>query len=93
MDFMPVKIEEEYLDTGGDNYFSYYRHMDRASLNFPSVETEQFRDGDDYHSDFLAYIDPRRWVHTINGSCWKKAADGKMGYIHSYFEQLLGKSL
>lgn len=74
MDFMPVKVKEEYLDTGGGNYFSYYRFMDLPSLEFPSVETEQFRDGGDYHSDFLTYIDFRRWVHTINGSCWSKGS-------------------
>lgn len=72
MDFMPVKVKEEYLDTGGGNYFSYYRFMDLPLLEFPSVETEQFRDGGDYHSDFIAYIDSRRWVHTINGSCWSR---------------------
>ena len=82
-DFMPVAVDGNYLDTGGGNWFPYYSKMDTNSLTFPTDELEQFREGDCYHGDYFEFLDNRIWLHTINGSCWKKPRTGNsVTFIH-----------
>ncbi len=74
LSFLPCKEDGVYLDTAGALYRSLYRqHCLDASLLATPVKEEYFRDGNDFHSDLLHYID-NCWVHTINGSNWKKVA-------------------
>lgn len=74
VDFMPVNVDGHYLDTGGGNWFSIYRHLDGERLHFVSERIENFREGDQRHQDQVELFDGDRWVHTINGSYWKHVA-------------------
>lgn len=71
LDFMPVMPNENYLDTGGGNWYSIYSKMDPSSLTFVSEYVEDFREGGQRHQDQVEIFD-KRWLHTINGSYWKK---------------------
>lgn len=72
LNFFPFIKEGTYLDTGGSNYPALYENYNKETLFFasPAVE-EAIREGDDYHADFIHYIDAA-WLHSINGSNWKK---------------------
>lgn len=74
VDFMPVRVDGVYLDSGGANWYSIYRHLDAQQLHFVSERMENFREGSDRHQDQVELFDDGRWVHTINGSYWKKIA-------------------
>lgn len=88
-DYMPVTVNGQYLDTGGGNWFPYYSKIDSNSLESPKDEFEKFREGDCYHGDVFEFLDNRTFIHTINGSCWKKIADGKPEFIRSYLDRIL----
>jgi hypothetical protein len=86
LNFMPCMIDGNYLDSAGSNYFSLYSNYDMNELHFsaPVVE-EYFREGKLYHSDLLHFID-NDWVHTINGSNWKKVKD-KDEFLREFLKQ------
>lgn len=72
LNFFPCIIDNEYLDTGGSNYLSLYKNYDEKTLHFAVPKTEQkIREGDVMHADFIHVYDTA-WIHTINGSYWKK---------------------
>lgn len=71
-DFMPVTYHGVYLDSGGGNWPYLYSKMNVDELSFMSVRMENFREGDNRHQDQIELFDDDRWVHTINGSYWKK---------------------
>lgn len=75
--YMPTWVGEHYLDTGGSNWYSYFKNIDVSSVIFPEEELEQIRNGSDYHGDYIQYMDGKKWVHLINGSGWKSIAEGK----------------
>lgn len=90
-DYMPTQVDGQYLDTGGSNWWSYFRSIDKSSLIFPQEELEQFRDGLDYHGDYVQYFDAKNWVHLINGSGWKAVAEGKKEWMTDFLERVAGK--
>ena len=71
-DFMPVTYDNTYLDSGGGNWSSLYSQLDENSLRFMSVKMENFREGTSRHQDHVELFDDGKWVHTINGSYWKR---------------------
>lgn len=73
-DFMPVYIQETYLDAGGSVYYSVFSHYDYKKVDFPTVKTQRIKQtkgltryNDIYHSDCIQIIDDK-WIHLINGS-------------------------
>lgn len=89
VDFMPVTPYTTYLDSGGGNWYDIYSRLPLDKMHFPDEHIEPLREGGDRHGDSLEWFDGKRWLHTINGSCWKPIADGKENLI----EQLLHKYL
>lgn len=91
VDFMPVTPNKVYLDSGGGNWYHIYSQMDRAQLHFPTECIEPLRMGGDRHGDSLEYFDDKRWLHTINGSCWKKInnENEKAQMVRDYLNSLL----
>lgn len=81
LDFLPV----EGLDTGGGNWRTLYRGLDRARV--PSVEAtlESLRPGDDKQADMVERMGD--WIHTINASEWKDAR-GKMSLVEKLLHDL-----
>lgn len=71
-DFMPITIDRTYLDTGGGNWQTIYKDIDIDEVNFITNYTVNFQEGDNRHQDYIELFDDERWVHTINGSYWKK---------------------
>ena len=71
-DFMPVTINGTYLDSGGGNWVTMYKDMDEKELKFMENHTVNFKEGDNRHQDQIELFDNEQWVHTINGSYWKK---------------------
>ena len=70
--FAPCMIDGIYLDTGGSLYKSIFKHYKISELPFNvDVENKKIGTGDQYHADFVQYID-KSWIHTINGSGWAK---------------------
>ena len=72
--FLPVFVNDVYLDSGGGNYEHLYCHYDLNHIVFPDVVTKRVKktDGlhkhnDIYHGDCVQYID-HAWLHVINGS-------------------------
>lgn len=72
--FLPVYINDVYLDTGGGNFRRIFNHFQLDGIGFPQVITKRVKktEGlhthyDIYHSDCLQYID-NAWLHIINGS-------------------------
>lgn len=91
MDFMPIKVNGVYLDTGGGNW-KYLKNFNLSETCFPNVELIAIRDGDDYHLDKVQYIDNSCWLHTINGSCWNHDAGGdKMHIIEILLNEYLNQ--
>jgi len=86
MNFLPCKVDDIFLDSGGSNYFSLYSKYDLDQLQFsaPIVE-EYFREGKVYHSDLLHFID-NDWVHTINGSNWARLMS-KNEFLRGFLKQ------
>lgn len=70
LDFLPVKPSDTYLDTGGGNWYSVYSKISKNDIMIAYERKERLRDGDEFHGDFIQYID-ERWIHSINGSNWK----------------------
>lgn len=92
LDFMPTQSDDAiYMDTGGSIWHNYYRTLERNELLFPIVEQVAIREGDDYHGDMVQYIDHHAWLHTINGSCWKRVADGKDHIVKQLLDKYLTK--
>lgn len=91
VDFMPVTPDKIYLDSGGGNWYSLYSQLDRERITFPSECIEPLRDGGDRHGDSLEFFDDKLWLHTINGSCWKKINNQseKNNHVRVYLDQLL----
>jgi hypothetical protein len=91
VDFMPVTPRNIYLDSGGGNWYDIYSKLDRNRLVFPSECIEPLRDGGDRHGDSLEFFDDKLWLHTINGSCWKKINNQseKNNHVREYLDQLL----
>ena len=91
VDFMPVTPNKIYLDSGGGNWYSLYSNLDRDKIIFPNECIEPLRDGGDRHGDSLEFFDDKLWLHTINGSCWKKVnkQNEKSIQIREYLNALL----
>lgn len=92
LDFMPVTPTDDYLDTGGGNWYDIYSEMDPSKMFFATEYLENFRDGGLRHQDQVEIFD-RRWLHTINGSYWKKVdskEDMIEGLIEKYEQELNG---
>lgn len=91
VDFMPVTPDKIYLDSGGGNWYGLYSKLDRANIVFPNECVEPLRDGGDRHGDSLEFFDDKGWLHTINGSCWKKVnkQNEKSIQIREYLNALL----
>lgn len=72
VDFLPVKYDNEhYLDSGGGNWRNIYSEMDRTTIHFCKERMENFKEGNNRHQDQVEIFDDM-WLHTINGSYWKK---------------------
>jgi len=89
VDFMPVTPYKTYLDSGGGNWYDIYSRLNMQEMHFPDETIEPLREGGDRHGDSLEWFDGKKWLHTINGSCWKQIADGKDNLV----KQLLDKYL
>ena len=89
IDYMPVTPDKEYLDSGGGNWYRLYSVSDRSVMKFPNEEIVPLREGGDRHGASLEYFDDRRWLHTINGSCWKAVSDGKDCLVQSVLDEIL----
>ncbi len=75
VNFLPCKVGELYLDTGGSNWYSIIQSLGGADsgLKFPTrIRKPIFIQGKK-HRDTVDYID-NCWLHTSNGSNWKKIA-------------------
>lgn len=88
-DYMPVTPFSTYLDTGGGNYYRLYKGHSPSEYRFPVEQIEVFREGADRHGDSLEYFDDKRWLHTINGSCWKQVAQGKNEHVKKLLDNIL----
>jgi len=86
-DFMPVTINGTYLDSGGGNWPTIYKNTDEEKVWFVTNYTVNFKEGDNRHQDQLELFDDERWVHTINGSYWKKVDVVKENML----EELIGR--
>lgn len=82
-DFLPVVINGEYLDAGGDYPCLYTRYSDKDAVFAKSV-TKRVQNtaslhsyNDIYHRDCIQVID-RQWVHLVNGSDYAKVGGGKL---------------
>lgn len=86
INFMPCKADNIYLDTAGSMYISLYSKYNMELLRFSlPVEEKYFRDGNVYHADLLHFVDAD-WIHTINGSNWKKVK-GKDDFLRDFLKQ------
>lgn len=89
VDFLPVTPTNTYLDSGGGNWYEVYSCLTQKDLVFPNEQIVPLREGGDRHSDSLEYFDDKTWLHTINGSCWKKVQDGKDNLVRALLNSLL----
>ncbi len=80
VDFLPTTVEKIYLDSGGGNWNDIYSKFDSAQLPPCDVRLEQLREGDNYHSDFVQYMDDC-WLHLINGSNWANQKPRNLSYL------------
>lgn len=86
-DFMPVTFNGTYLDSGGGNWVTLYRSLNESGLKFMSNYTKNYKDGDNRHQDQIELFDDEKWVHTINGSYWKKVAVVKENIMSDLLSQ------
>lgn len=76
-DFLPLYVGKEYLDAGGANYKSLYKHYIPMSQYFAECRTIRLKHSNNldqygqYHADFIQIID-HTWLHIINGSNYEK---------------------
>lgn len=89
VDFMPVTPYKTYLDSGGGNWYDIYSRLDMTALTFPDEFIEPLRAGGDRHGDSLEWFDNKKWLHTINGSCWKQVAEGKENLVTQLLDAYL----
>ena len=81
VDFLPVKYDNEhYLDSGGGNWSDIYSKMNMSEIHFCEERMENFREGNNRHQDQVEIFDDM-WLHTINGSYWKKISVQKENII------------
>lgn len=90
VDFMPVTFHGVYLDSGGGNWNGLYREAEPSKLVFCKERLEKASDKcsdlpgfvggtadntkeANRHQDLVEIFD-ELWLHTINGSYWKKIA-------------------
>jgi len=71
-DYMPITIDGTYLDSGGGNWPTIFKNTDKDKVWFITNYTVNYKEGDNRHQDQLELFDDEKWVHTINGSYWKK---------------------
>lgn len=93
VDFMPTTPDTIYLDSGGGNWYDIYSSMNLEELTFPNECIEPLRKGGNRHSDSLEYFDDKLWLHTINGSCWKKIEreHEKNNIVKHYLDTILAQ--
>lgn len=89
VDFMPVTPVKTYLDSGGGNWYKIYSQLNMNQLIFPEEHIEKLREGGDRHGDSLEWFDNKRWLHTINGSCWKPVEAGKENMVRELLNSYL----
>lgn len=82
VDFMPVTYNDTYLDSGGGNWKCIYKHLDKCSMAFCTERIDNFEEGNNRHQDMVEIFD-EKWLHTINGSYWKKVAVVKENILDS----------
>jgi len=95
VDFMPVTPDSVYLDSGGGNWYDIYSRLSLSDLSFPNECIEPLRVGGDRHGDSLEYFDDKLWLHTINGSCWKKIAgeEEKNNMVKQHLDAILKRPI
>lgn len=71
VNFMPCKIDGFYLDSGGSNWKTVYSSLNDKEISFVPERMSNIRKGDSRHGDKVEFFDDC-WLHTINGSYWKK---------------------
>ncbi len=88
VDFMPVTYTGTYLDTGGGNWPSLLSTLDVSQLQFCKERLEKIgtEGGDNRHQDLVEIFD-ERWLHTINGSYWKKVAIKKENLLDDLIDR------
>ncbi|MBO4529377.1 MAG: hypothetical protein J5767_01930 [Paludibacteraceae bacterium] len=91
VDFMPVQVDGDYLDSGGGNWYDIYSRINRDNIKFATEYLEDFREGGLRHQDQVEIFD-RTWLHTINGSYWKKveSKDNLIEELIKQYEEKLG---
>ena len=91
VDFMPLTPDKVYLDSGRGNWYGLYSQLDREQIVFPNECIEPLREGGDRHGDSLEFFDDKLWLHTINGSCWKKVNNqsDKDNHVRKYLDTIL----
>lgn len=89
VDFMPVTPYKTYLDSGGGNWYDIYSRLNLQEMCFPDERIEPLREGGDRHGDSLEFFDNKKWLHTINGSCWKPIEAGKEDLIRPLLNSYL----
>ena len=80
INFLPTTVKNEYLDSGGGNWHSIYSFVDASKLTPCDTTTEQIREGNNYHSDFIQYMD-NCWIHLINGSNWANKKPKNLSFL------------
>lgn len=71
INFLPCKLGDLYLDTGGSNWYSLYSQIPTGEMIFPGrTRKEVYLNGKKY-ADPVDYIDGC-WFHTNNGSNWRR---------------------
>ncbi len=80
VDFMPVTYKGTYLDSGGGNWKEIYQGLDKKQIAFCTERMDNFEKGDNRHQDMVEIFD-EKWLHTINGSYWKKIAVVKEKFL------------
>lgn len=91
--FLPIYINQTYLDAGGTNYLQIYQHYNRKEIKFAEVQTVRIQKtkgiqsaNDIYHADCIQRID-NAWIHIINGSNYAKSK-GKEKMVKKVLEEI-----